>query len=82
MNTVPAVAAPPLSVRKPVSPTSSAVQASSIREEGVSRHRDLKEISLFIDLRYRRSLVPCDDRSMLSALIDFAMPQASSCSSC
>ena len=62
MNAVPAHTAPVSSVWKPVSPTSIASQASSIREEVASRNRDWKEISLFIDLRYRRSLVPCDDR--------------------
>ena len=62
MNAVPAHTAPAPSVRKPVSPTSSASQASSIRKEVAGRNCDCKEISLFIDLRYRRSLFPCNDR--------------------
>ena len=62
MNAVPAHTAPAPSMRKPVSPTSSAAQASSIRGEVACQNRDWKEISLSIDLLYRRSLVPCDDR--------------------
>jgi len=41
----PAVAAPAPSVWKPVSPTSSAAQASAIRAEVASRKRDWKDIS-------------------------------------